>query len=226
MNENASVGPKLSTNVNKLERISSIAAGGLLIYNALTNKDKLMITKAGAGAFLLFRGLTGYCPMYEMMGTHKYPDPVKNVNIKIEMTVNKPRSVVYAFWRELSNLPLFMKHLGSVTKIDETRSHWKAKGPGGLGVISWDAEIVKEEYNKLIGWNSLPGATIENAGKVEFKDAGANATDIRVIITYRAPLGPVGEGIAKLLNPTFEKMIIEDVQGFKNYIETEVAPTA
>lgn len=73
----------------------------------------------------------------------------------------------------------------------------------------------------MISWKSLPGATIENAGKVDFQDSlGDQGTELRVVITYRPPAGKVGGGIAWLLNPVFRKMIENDIINFKQYIET------
>lgn len=76
-----------------------------------------------------------------------------------------------------------------------------------------------------MGWNSLPGATIENAGKVVFKEAEENSTEIHVVISYKAPLGTAGEEVLSLFTPVFETMIKEDVRNFKRYIETGEIPT-
>jgi uncharacterized membrane protein len=222
MNTNSSIGPKLSTNVGKLERIGSILAGSLLVYQGIKNTkhSKARIPISVAGGYLLYRGATGHCDIYAAAGKGKLPDTVKNINIRDVVYVNRPRAEVYAFWRKLSNLPLFMKHLEKVEVIDDIRSHWQAKAMKTIGSVEWDAEIVKEIDGELLGWNSLPGATIQNAGKVEFKDHGNGGTELQILITYRPPLGDVGEGIASLLNPMFEKMIKSDVQNFKRYIET------
>jgi uncharacterized membrane protein len=221
MNTNSSTGAKLSVNVGKVERIASIIAGAALVYKGLTGKkDKQQIPLAIAGGYLIFRGATGHCPAYGVFGKKKLPDTVKNINILTKITVNKPRQEVYNFWRKLSNLPLFMEHLESVEVLDNTKSHWVAKVPAHLGKIEWDAEIVKEIDGELLGWNSLPPATIHNAGKVEFRDADRNGTELSIVITYRAPFGDIGEGIASLLTPVFKKMIIKDVKNFKRYIET------
>jgi uncharacterized membrane protein len=118
-----------------------------------------------------------------------------------------------------------MKHLKIVQDMGDGRSHWEADIKGLPGPLSWDAEIVKEEEGSLLGWNSLPGATIENAGKVAFSDAGDNGTELRIVITYRAPLGPAGEGIARMLNPLFKTMIKEDLRNFRSYIESGEMPT-
>jgi len=220
MNTNSSTGAKLSVNVGKLERIASILAGSALLVKGLQNEEKKSgIAMAIAGGLLFFRGATGHSIIYTIAGKKKLPDTVKNINIMTKLTVNRPRQEVYNFWRELSNLPLFMEHLDKVEVIDSKRSHWSAKVPGHLGKIEWDAEIVKEIDGELLGWNSLPHASINNAGKVEFRDADENGTEITVLITYRAPFGDVGEGIASMLNPVFKKMITKDVKNFKRYIE-------
>ncbi|HJT75491.1 MAG TPA: SRPBCC family protein [Chitinophaga sp.] len=224
MNENSSTGSKPAVNVSNTERIISAVAAGLLLYNAVNGKRGRLL-KAGAGAFLLYRAISGNCPVYSALGKRRLPDPVRNINVRAVVTVNKSRQEVYAFWKNLENLPLFMKHLISVQNMDNNQSHWEAKIPGLPGPVSWDAEIVKDEEGALLGWNSLPGASIDNAGKVAFFDAPGNGTEVRVVITYRAPLGPAGQGVARLLNPFFEDIIKEELRNFRRYIETGEIPT-
>jgi uncharacterized membrane protein len=220
MNTNSETGAKLAVNVGKIERIASIAGGAFLLYRTFKKGDERFKLPTALGSlYLFFRGATGHDTFYSLGGKHKLPDTVKNINIITKMTVSRPRYEVYSFWRKLSNLPLFMEHLQEVQVLDDKRSHWIAKVPGSLGTIEWDAEIAKEIEGELIGWNSLPGATIHNAGKVEFRDADGYGTELTVVITYRAPFGDVGEGIASLLTPMVKKTIIKDVKGFKRYIE-------
>lgn len=158
------------------------------------------------------------------MGRPNVPDFVRNINIRATLVVNRPRYEVFAFWRNLDNLPLFMKHLESVRVIDEKRSEWRAAIPGIPGTIKWDATIVKDEPGELLGWSSLPHSDIENAGKVTFKDAGLQGTEIDVVITYRPPLSGIGAGVSKLFNPLFKKMIQKDIAGFKAFMETRTPP--
>jgi len=220
MNTNSETGGKLSVNVDKVERIASIIGGSFLIYQAMKKgNQKLKLPAALAGIYLFSRGATGHDAIYSIAGKRKLPDTVKNINIITKMTVNRPRMEVYNFWRKLSNLPLFMEHLKEVTVLDDKLSHWVAKVPGNIGTIEWRAEIVKEVEGELLGWNSLPNSTINNAGKVEFRDADGYGTEVSVVITYRAPFGDVGEGIAAMLNPVVKKMIQKDIKGFKRYIE-------
>jgi uncharacterized membrane protein len=224
MNENSSVGPKPAVNVSNTERFISAVAGGFLLYNAISSK-KGKLLKTSAGAFLLYRAFSGNCPVYSALKKDRLPDPVRNINVRTVLTINKPKEEVYNFWRDLENLPLFMTHIKSITTMDDGRSRWEAQLPGMPTTITWNAEIVKDEPGTLIGWNSLPGSTIDNAGKVSFTDAGENGTEVRIVISYRAPFGPAGESIARLLNPLFKTMLREELRNFRRYIETGEIPT-
>jgi uncharacterized membrane protein len=210
---------RLDKNVGQTERIISTLAGTLMMLHGFRKGKRF--SEIPVGSFLLFRGLTGYCPVKERLsGNHMVAEHHK-INIKTSVIVDKPRNEVYTFWRALENLPLFMKHLDSVTVLDDKTSLWKANIPGGFGTIEWKSEIVHDAINERIGWQSLPGSQIENAGNVQFRDAGNNQTELFAVISYEAPGGVIGEGVGKILNPIFEKMVKADMESFKEYMETE-----
>lgn len=215
-----SIVPGLRVNVGKAERAVMIAAGAYLLYRVLKKNDKRKVAEGIAAGTMLFRGISGYCPAYDAIdraGVLKS----SNVSIKTSLTVNKGVADVYAAWRNLENLPKFMSHIESVQEIDQYKSEWKAKIPGGLGAtVGWKAEILMDEPNQLLSWHSLPDSGIHNAGKVRFTPTGANITDIEVTISYHAPLGKAGEIAGKLLTPVFEKVVEKDVAAFKEYVET------
>jgi uncharacterized membrane protein len=212
-------------NVGDNERIVSAALGAFLLSSGVSNLFKSPLSaliKTGLGSYLLYRGASGHCMVYSSMGKTKGVSHTPAVNIRTSLVVNKPKAEVYAFWRKLENLPLFMKHLANVTEIDAKHSHWEAVVPGNIGKVKWNAEIVKEEDGYLIGWQSIPNSMINNAGKVMFHDAlGGAGTELEVVISYHPPAGELGSGVAKLLNPVFEKIIRQDVMNFKEYIETK-----
>lgn len=206
-------------NLSTAERVVSVFAGAYLLLQSIS-KQKVNAAQSTAATYLLLRGATGFCPMYQAMGKTEVGAKAQNVNIRMSMTVNRPRHQVYAAWRKLEDLPRFMKHLKQVTQTDHETSVWEAHVPGGLGTIRWKSQIVKDDPGSLLSWQSLPGSTIVNAGKIEFRDEGPSATDVHVIISYHAPLGLLGEKAARWLNPVFEKMVSEDVRDFKRYMET------
>ncbi len=101
-------------NVSNFERGLSIAIGAWMLYRGLKKLPRSPISnliKASTGAGILLRGVTGFCPVYDYFDI----DGIKttSVNIRNTFIVNKPRHEVYAFWRKLENLPLFMRHLES-----------------------------------------------------------------------------------------------------------------
>lgn len=206
---------KIKTNVSALERILMVTSGGYLLYKGLSKEDKSM-AQIGTGSAMLLRGLSGYCPVYDAVD-HLKNDKASNVNIRVSSIVDRPISEVYNFWRDFENLPKFMTHLESVRPLSYTTSKWTAKGPAGK--LTWKAEIIKDEKDRMISWNSLPDSSIKNAGKVVFRPSG-NGTEIIVTISYHAPLGVAGESAAKLLNPYFEKLVKDDILNFKTYLES------
>jgi uncharacterized membrane protein len=214
-------------NLNWPERYVSIVTGVKLSFSGmryLFKKPFTSLLKLGAGGYLLNRGITGHCEIYSRIGKNTQ-EPV-NVNIRSSFFIDKPRHLVYQFWRKLDNLPLFMNHLESVEVIDGRRSHWVLKLPINVAKVSWDAEIVKDEPDTMIGWSSLPGSIIDNAGKVRFRDAeNGKGTLVDIIISYQPPAGGVGASVAHVLNPVFKNMVDNDVRNFKQYMDLEILST-
>lgn len=141
--------------------------------------------------------------------------------VEKSIRVNAPVDKVYQFWRSFDNFPQFMENVEEVRITDGSgrMSHWKVKGPLGK-TFEFDAELVRDEPNKMIGWNSR-GGDIETSGAVTFADVGA-ATEVHVVMNYYdLPGGAVGEAASRTLqNP--EKMLEEDLQRFKDIVEGRV----
>ena len=207
-------------NVSRPERAISAIAGSLLLYY-VTKKHKADTLLLLASGYLLYRATSGHCPAYSFIQRQKegHPDHPRNINVKASVVVNRPRAEVYAFWRNLENLPLFMKHLDHVDELDGTTSAWKVRIPGGLGDVRWEAKIVKEDWGSELSWHSVPGASIENAGKVNFSDTPGGGTRIDVMISYRAPMGVIGERLSRLLTPVFRDLVEKDILRVKQFLE-------
>lgn len=112
------------------------------------------------------------------------------------VTIARPRHQVYAFWRDLSNLPAFMENIRSVTQPSPGTLRWVVAGPGGRDV-NVETRIVSERQNEEIAWASVEGSEIETRGKVEFRDAPAGrGTEVTAIVAYKPPLGELGRWVA------------------------------
>ncbi|MEO5979049.1 MAG: SRPBCC family protein, partial [Chryseolinea sp.] len=167
----------------------------------------------------VLRGATGHCHVNTILNRNTALKKSTAVEVSGTYIINKPRQEVYAYWRRLENLPLFMKHLAEVKQINEINSFWKVYIPGGLATISWKAEIIEDQPGELLAWSSLPGSSIDNAGTVSFVDAPNNSTEINARISYRLPGGDLGSLAAQLFNPFLKNIILADLERFKYNIE-------
>jgi uncharacterized membrane protein len=219
-------------NVGKTERlVSALAAAAVAAVGFRRKRLRPLLIPLAAN--LLSRAVTGRCPVNRALGRNSVRgrvSPVASVprgdGIKVEksITVNRPVEEVYRFWRNLENLPRFMDHLESVTVIDETRSHWVAKGPAGTKV-DWEAAIHNEIENELIAWRSLPDSDVNHAGSVHFTSLGdGSSTEIRVVLSYQPPAGKLGATVAKLLGEEPSQQVEEDLRRFKQVMEGAEVP--
>jgi uncharacterized membrane protein len=220
-------------NVSNPERWLSVVAGAALALFGLKRRSAAGIAVAGIGGGLLWRGASGHCPIYKSLGVSTHDDGDSQVSvpygcgIRVEksVTVNARPEQIYAFWRNFENLPRFMEHLESVDVHDSTRSHWVAKGPAGLKA-EWDAEIINEIPNELIGWRSIDGSSVQNAGSVHFTSTG-RGTEVKVILRYDPPGGALGAAVAKLFGEEPSMQVQEDLRRLKQLLEAgELATTA
>lgn len=214
-------------NVNSYERIASIVGGSALAIWGLRRFSTSSLLATVTGGMLVYRGLTGHSPVYEQAGIDTMTEQTaKPVRVEAAVTVDQSREQVYEYWRNLENLPRFMRHLTSVKQTGEETSHWEASVTGGMSSVQWEAEITEDEPGERIAWRSLPDATIQNSGVVDFEDApGDRGTEIRAIIEYRPPAGDLGASVARFFTPALEQMIKEDVRRFKHVVEAGEIPT-
>lgn len=215
-----------STNVASGERIGSVVAGAALISFGLFRRDFVGAIAGTIGGLLVYRGAAGRCELYRQLGIdtagsfdgHGVPG---NAGIRVEKSVEVARSPMelYYFWHELTNLPLIMPHVRSVT-VDGTRSRWIVAGPAGREV-AWDAEFINEKPGELIAWQSLPGGDVQTAGSVHFEAIGdGGSTRVKVAMEYQPVGGRAGAWVARLLGAAPEQQLEDDLGRFKERMET------
>lgn len=118
-----------------------------------------------------------------------------------------------------------IKHPVTITRISETESHWSVSAPGDR-CVEWDAEIINDEPNELIAWQSKEGADVANAGTVRFEPApGDEGTEVRVQLEYDAPGGKIAALVAKFTGEEPEQQVAEALRRFKALMETGEIPT-
>src|SRR5436309_2806557 len=112
----------------------------------MNRKMQMLIAGAGAAAgFVVVRTLTS-----KRINTLPYGYGIK---LKKAITINANAEQLYRYWRNLGNIPKLFDNVLSIEILDEVRSHWTLRVPGGIN-LEWSAEITVDRPNEMIGWRS------------------------------------------------------------------------
>lgn len=213
-------------NISDNERWGSIAAGVGLLALSLRHRSLLL---GAIGASLAYRGASGHCQMYEMLGidTSRARRRQRSTGVRAQHGARVDESIIirraprdlFDFWRNFENLPSVMQHLQSVEAIGTSRTHWVAHGPLGA-TVAWDAEIVNERPNEMIAWRSVRGSEVDTAGSVHFEPTPDGfGTRVRVELKYDPPGGKVIAAVARLLGEDPRAQIRADLVRLKRLME-------
>ena len=211
-------------NISATARLASTIAGATLAIVGYQRSNRAL---GILGAGLLARGASGWCPVTAALDPHAQNDTEitkrhlggsRGVIVEDVITIHRPVSDVYSYWRNLENLPSFMEHLEDVRITDRFHSHWVARGPLGMHV-EWDAEIINDIPPTLLSWKSVGQSDVISAGSVRFRPAGKRATEVRVKMQYDPPAGKLGATVAWLVGDDPQRQIAEDLRRFKQLLE-------
>jgi len=149
-------------------------------------------------------------------------DARKAIKIEERVTIDRPRDELFRIWRSFEQLPNYAKDLESVTALEDGRSHWVARVPGGRRV-EWDSEMVNEIPGELIAWKTVGNPDVAHAGSVHFRDVAGGATDVRIVVDYEPPGGRLGgllHAFTKLFGQSPDQKIRADLATFKARVES------
>lgn len=142
------------------------------------------------------------------------------------VTIARPRSELYAFWRDFANLPRFMENVRDVAVSDTRRSRWTVAAPGERE-LSFETTITEDRPGELIAWRSDEDAPVRNSGRVVFRDApDGRGTEVEATIAYDPPAGAVGRLAAKLFQREPNIQARRELKRFKQLMETGEIATA
>jgi uncharacterized membrane protein len=222
--------PARGITLTQLDRWISLSAAACLLTYGIRRRDAAGIGLAAAAVPLVYRIVGGAWASASGPRDEDASDETRaalggdrgfvvHEAIRLELPIGE----VFRFWRRLENLPRFMSHLATVTETGR-RSHWVARGPGGV-LVEWDAEIINDVENQVIGWQSLPGGDVTVAGSVNFDSVrDGSSTQVTVRLQYAPPAGRVGSLISMLAGREPSQTIREDLRRLKQILETgEVA---
>ena len=136
--------------------------------------------------------------------------------------VEAPVAQVYEYWRNLENLPSFMKNIEEVRSTGPDTTHWVVKGPLGYRA-EFDAKTTQDEQNSAIGWNTVDG-DVQTSGQVRFQEMTPNRTKVEVQMKFaNPPGGKAGEAVSRLTSGP-KAIMLQDLKNFKDILEGTATP--
>jgi uncharacterized membrane protein len=143
--------------------------------------------------------------------------------VQKSIVVDAPVEQVFAYWRNLENLPQWMSHVREVRAIGGERYHWTVDGPAGVPV-EWDSELLNYEENREMTWHSVGDSQVDHVGRVRFDDLDGGKTRIHVQMRYSPPGGIAGHAVAKAFGSDPRTALDDDLARMKTAVETGNAP--
>jgi uncharacterized membrane protein len=197
---------------------------GAAMFSPRSNRSRLAATAAIAAGITALDVRAGAWPR-RSPSSESLPGESGQRRVLKSLTVNASPEECYRFWKNFESFPQFMRHIESVEKLDDKRSHWCATGPAGTRV-EWDAEITADEPNRKLAWRSTGSADVYNTGTVEFAEAPhGKGTLLQVEMEYSPPGGTAGAMVAMLFGEEPSLQMEGDLRRFKQLIECGEIPT-
>jgi uncharacterized membrane protein len=132
--------------------------------------------------------------------------------------VHVPVRTAYNQWTQFEEFPRFMDGVESVSQVDETHVHWRAKIDGVAR--EWDAEITEQHPDERVAWTSVAGA--RNGGVVTFHRLDHDTTRVTLQLQFE-PEGAVEQVGDKL--GFVSRRARGDLGRFKDLIESQGVET-
>lgn len=175
----------------------------------------------GSGGYLVARAVGMVMPgakgrMREKLG-------IRGAEFEETVRVQRTPHEVYTFFRDLRNLPRFMKHTHAVTQDEDGTIHWVLNVARGMR-LEWDGRIIDDEPGRVITWRSTLYEPFEETGTVRFEPAPEESTDVTLRIAWRFGEGPAGALASRALEGYTNRMLAEELATLKGMVEAMPSP--
>lgn len=106
--------------------------------------------------------------------------PVPKTERPSVVTIGKSIDDVFRFFRDFSNIPLFVKEIKRVELLTPLVSRWTFEKEGEKE--TWETEIVKDEFCNLIEWKVIGESEFGHSAIATFRKATA---DLGTVVTLK-----------------------------------------
>jgi uncharacterized membrane protein len=205
----------LQDNWSPATRLIAGATGTVLMGNCLARRTLTAALLGTAGFALFLRSITNL-PARRLLGINAGR---RAIDVQKTINIDAPVDLVYTFWSNYDNFPLFMNTVKEVRDHGNGVSHWVVAGPAGANV-EWDALLTDYVPNQYIAWKSVPGSTVAHAGIVDFEENEDGSTRVTVWMSYNPPAGAIGHAVASAFGADPKSQLDQDLLRLKTLIET------
>jgi uncharacterized membrane protein len=144
-------------------------------------------------------------------------------NATHSIEVNVPLERAYAVWRDFENWPKFIPFLKEAQGTGDRTAITRAATP--VGKVEAHVEVTNEHPGESFQWHTKTG-DVDFLGKVSFASLSASSTRVTVEMEYHAPLGRIGEALARMLHEDPCVDLPKELESFKHLVEGGSAATA
>lgn len=190
--------------------------GSLLMLWGAQRRTGAGFAVAGAGGALLVRSVQA------QVQTRARITDRRAIDIQKSLHIEAPVEQVFDTLARYENFPQFMRHVKSVTTLENGRSHWVVTGPAGTS-IEWESVTTAYVPNEVLAWRSARNASIGHSGIMRLRPEGSG-TRLHINMTYHPPAGALGHLVARLFGVDAKTDLDEDLLRLKTFLETGVPP--
>ena len=194
-------------------RLLSSVGGSLLTMYGLTRKGVAKPVLSTAGLVLTARGVTNK-DTRSLLGLSGGDNGIR---VNKTININAPIDVVYHFWRNFENFPLFMNHVKEINVQNEV-SNWRVAGPMG-STVEFKSRVTQDIPNDVIAWETVPNSQVYSSGFVRFDENRDGSTRVTVQMAYIPPAGVAGHAVAQLFGVDPRQAMHEDLIRLKTLLE-------
>ena len=228
--QGARCGSSSRVNVAPAERIVSALAGGFLVRRAIRHPSLGGIAAAAAGGTLLYRGVTGHCAGYKLLGVSTARRPGEAgahagpTVIERSVTIDAAGDAIERVLAEPTTLPSIMAPFAEVSPT-EGGARWSVGLPFGRH-LDWETRTQEPRPGEPLRWETVPGARLPHRGSIRLRPApGDQGTEVAL----RLEIEPLGAANG-LVNARLVKMVPAAAIGaalrrLKSQIEAGEVPT-
>jgi uncharacterized membrane protein len=214
------------------ERTLSLALGGALVFTGLHSSGLGRWLQIGLGAYGLFRGASGTCPLKAAVTPTPFEEEFQLLHgwksseaITRSVTINKPRAEVLAFFKAPQNIGPLIPWVDSVEALSADTSVWKASAPLNR-TLQWTLSLSHEDQNAL-RWTTGADTAWQHEVTASFKEApGGRGTEVKVVVVGRPPLGKIGYAVASATAQFTDKALLNLMHSVKQQLETGEVSTS